>query len=87
MDRGWSIEAANIKVNHVQIDLIARSPEGLKFIIEVKSQAAICFGVLARGQAQRLKRAQFCLTSMEPTSLMVLVEDAKHGFLEIPIED
>lgn len=87
VQKGWSIKASDITVNRVQIDLLARSPEGLQVIVEVKSEASTCFGVLSHGQLKRLKRAQLCLCSHEPTLLLVLVENRQSGFIEIPIED
>lgn len=85
--KGWSILAQNQKIAHVQIDILARNESGLLVLVEVKSKRSLHFGVLGKGQKSRLKRVIECLSVREPTALMVLVEDERLGFLEIPIED
>ncbi|HAG91753.1 MAG TPA: hypothetical protein DCL41_07770 [Bdellovibrionales bacterium] len=77
-----------MRILGVQVDLLARSPRGVKTLFEVKSARSLDFGVLSEAQKCRLVRVAEWLSAREPCFLRVLVEKAdKDGFLEIPIED
>jgi Holliday junction resolvase-like predicted endonuclease len=85
-NRGFKLLKVNLKISGVQIDLLMRDPSGVLCVIEVKSEGAFLFGVLSSGQKKRLKRAQLCLSSQEPTRLLVLIQSGAE-FEEIWIED
>lgn len=87
VSQGWLIEASNLSVNGVQIDLIARDPQGLRVIVEVKSGASVHYGILSQKQKKRLRVVQLRLAHDEPTRLIALIEEGRSRFREIPIED
>ena len=71
--KNWSIEAHRIKIAHVEVDFLARSPGGMLHIIEVKSGGAWGVDVLSARQSARLARVAEVLAQSEPVGLIVLV--------------
>lgn len=68
----------------VQLDLLARDPSGLLYIIEVKAQSARGLAHLSYVQRARLIRICGFLAEFEPTELgLVLVEGQKVALLPV----
>jgi Holliday junction resolvase-like predicted endonuclease len=81
----WSIEAQHASIAHVEVDFLARDPQGLLHIIEVKSAGALAFGVVSQKQLKRLERAASVLALKEPISLIALVVEASGNVVTFPL--
>lgn len=67
--RNWSILYHDVKIIHVQVDLLVRDPHGHLALIEVKSYSACAH--LSRAQAQRLSRVACFLSQFEPVDIFL----------------
>jgi Holliday junction resolvase-like predicted endonuclease len=77
-NQGWRILFHDCECAHVQIDVIARDPNGILTIVEVKSQTTSGMAYLPRRQQRRLERAASVLAQWEPIEIVLaLVEDDK----------
>lgn len=65
--RGWKILAHDVEIAHVQIDILARNPQGVLTIVEVKSQSHMAH--ISRGQYLRLRRVGAYLSGYEPVQM------------------
>jgi Holliday junction resolvase-like predicted endonuclease len=81
----WSIEARHASIAHVEVDFLARDPEGLLHIVEVKSQGAFAFGVLSEKQRRRLERAAQVLAEKEAVGLIALVVESSGNVVMFPL--
>jgi Holliday junction resolvase-like predicted endonuclease len=81
MQRGWQIVEAGVEVAHVQVDILARDPQGVLTLIEVKSASHMAH--LSAAQQRRLFRASSVLAGFEPVQLILALEDAGVGEVEL----
>lgn len=80
---GWSVVYHNISVARVQIDLLARSPQGVLTLVEVKMPSVL--RRLSVRQRQRLMRAAAVLAEFEPVEMCLA--SVRGGELElIPVD-
>ena len=73
-----------MRLTHVQVDILARTPDGLLTIIEVKLQSRRNLARLPRAQLERLLRVADGLACLEPVELkLALVEGNKVRLLPV----
>lgn len=85
---GWSEVRHDVICVGVQVDLIARAPEGHLCVVEVKSSHVMAH--LSSAQRLRLERVVEALSQVEPVELLLAqVERSAQGLhvLLIPVED
>jgi Holliday junction resolvase-like predicted endonuclease len=80
----WTEIYPDLKCANVQVDLVARSPEGVLTVVEVKTQSAWQVARLSRQQALRLFRVAQVLAQEEPTQVCVaFVENGEIELVEV----
>ena len=75
--------ACDLKIARVQVDILARDPQGLLTIVEVKSQSHLAH--LPRSQFLRLKRASLVLAGYEPVQMRLILAGLKE-FIVLPVD-
>jgi Holliday junction resolvase-like predicted endonuclease len=78
-ENGWREIEHNMRCAHVQIDIVARSSEGLLTVIEVKTGSPSGgFAHVSRRQMSRLARVAALLAESEPVEIrLAFVEGDK----------
>jgi Holliday junction resolvase-like predicted endonuclease len=76
--RGWRILFHDVKVWRTQVDLIARSPNGVLTLIEVKSQSSTARAHLPHNQQRRLFNVAKLLAGYEPVELLLAFVQENH---------
>lgn len=81
---GWRCLFHDVQVVRVQIDLIARNPQGLLTLIEVKTQGSAQMAQISFKQMQRLLRTCTFLAQWEPLELrLALVQGTNVRLLPV----
>ncbi len=66
---GWSLLAHDVRIFHIQVDLLMRQPSGLLTLIEVKTQTPSGVAHLNQKQFKRLMRVASFLAEFEPVEM------------------
>lgn len=82
--RGWRDLRHDVRLFHVQVDILARSPLGVLSVIEVKMRTSSRVARLTARQALRLMRVTEALSLREPVELwLAFVEGKKVRLLPV----
>ncbi len=81
---GWTEILYDVSCQHVQVDILARSPHGLLTIVEVKMQGHLQLAHLSPKQRRRLARVACFLSQFEPIEILIaFVEPARIELLPL----
>lgn len=69
----------------VETDFLARDPQGLLHVIEVKSAGSIERGIVSERQMLRLERAAGALAETEAVEILILIVSSQGQILPIPV--
>lgn len=81
---GWRECLHDVRCLRVQVDILARAPDGTLTLVEVKTRSALAH--VSRGQLARLRRVARFLAQFEPIEMRLALVDAR-GVQLLPLEE